>query len=244
MNFFAHAIAFLDNPYFVAGTSAPDWLSVADRPVRIRARLIDKFLGENDQDDVDENCTDLRFAFAAGARQHLTDDDWFHRQRVFTEVNADLAGRFRRDLGPDDNFRAGFLGHIVTEMLLDRVLIERCPELLDRYYEAVAFVDAEEIQATVGQIATRPTDRLSSLLPRFVDERFLQDYVDEKKLLFRLNQVMRRVKLPVLADEIEETLAESLEVVEARHRDLLPAHVLDSLDAHTTQVDSGRPQSR
>ena len=31
MNYFAHALPFLDRPYFVAGTAVPDWLTVADR---------------------------------------------------------------------------------------------------------------------------------------------------------------------------------------------------------------------
>ena len=28
MNYFAHAIRFLDDPYFLSGTALPDWLSV------------------------------------------------------------------------------------------------------------------------------------------------------------------------------------------------------------------------
>ena len=38
MNYFAHALPFLDQPYFVAGTAVPDWLSVVDRQVRVRRR--------------------------------------------------------------------------------------------------------------------------------------------------------------------------------------------------------------
>ena len=39
MNYFAHALPFLDDdPYFVAGTGVPDWLSVADRDVRVRLK--------------------------------------------------------------------------------------------------------------------------------------------------------------------------------------------------------------
>ena len=31
MNYFAHALPFLDQPYFMAGTAVPDWLTVVDR---------------------------------------------------------------------------------------------------------------------------------------------------------------------------------------------------------------------
>ena len=38
MNYFAHGREFVDEPYFLAGTAVPDWLSVVDRPTRIRSR--------------------------------------------------------------------------------------------------------------------------------------------------------------------------------------------------------------
>ncbi len=38
MNYFAHGYRFIDDPYFMAGTALPDWLSVADRRVRIRPK--------------------------------------------------------------------------------------------------------------------------------------------------------------------------------------------------------------
>jgi hypothetical protein len=44
MNYLAHALRFLDRPYYVAGVCLPDLLSVADRGVRLRARRVTPFL--------------------------------------------------------------------------------------------------------------------------------------------------------------------------------------------------------
>ena len=118
MNFFAHGLRFLDRPYFVAGTAVPDWLSVADRRVRMRGKLVEPFI-LNDGSPQSE--------LAAGVWQHLEDDRWFHQTRAFVEITATLAVRFREALAPDDSLRAGFLGHIVTELLIDAELIERHP---------------------------------------------------------------------------------------------------------------------
>ncbi len=241
MNFLAHGIAFIEDPYFLAGTAVPDWLCVADRPVRVRSRLIERYLAEqtpeppatggslatalqNAQSHLPEECR-----VALGAEQHLQDDDWFHRQRSFAEVSLELSSLFRAALGPDDNFRAGFLGHIVTEMLLDRVLIELRPSLLDAYYESLAQADPLVIQNAVNQIATRTTARLAPLLPRFLQEQFLRDYTDAGKMVFRLNQVMRRVKLPQLPDSFKEVVRQGYQVVWAAHPNLLPPHVLACL---------------
>ena len=103
MNYFAHALRFLDRPYFVAGTAVPDWLSVVDRQVRVRAKLIEPHL-LNDGSPLAE--------VAAGAWQHLHDDGWFHATRAFFEVSTSLAVKFREVVGPDDSHRTSFLGHI------------------------------------------------------------------------------------------------------------------------------------
>ena len=38
MNYLAHGWRFANDPYFLAGTAAPDWLSVIDRKTRLRSR--------------------------------------------------------------------------------------------------------------------------------------------------------------------------------------------------------------
>ena len=219
----------------------PDWLSVADRKVRVRKRLIDSYLADSDNNAAIKNAS-LRNheqdnpeqqyqAVARGARQHLEDDDWFHRLPSFAEVSLQLAHEFRVAIGPDDGFRAGFLGHIVTEMLLDRLLIQQAPQLLDRYYEILSGLDAEKIQRGVNQVATNPTERLAMLVPRFIDEKFLYDYLELPKMLVRLNQVLKRVKLPLLPDHIVDTLEASNQIVEARHQEMLPALVLQAVQS-------------
>ncbi len=38
MNYLAHGWRYTDEPYVLAGTAAPDWLSVIDRKIRLRSR--------------------------------------------------------------------------------------------------------------------------------------------------------------------------------------------------------------
>jgi hypothetical protein len=48
MNFFAHGWQFTDDPYFLAGTAAPDWLCVADRGVRVRSKNAAAWTSDHD----------------------------------------------------------------------------------------------------------------------------------------------------------------------------------------------------
>jgi hypothetical protein len=213
VNYFAHGLRFLNRPHFLAGTAVPDWLSVADRGVRVRPKLVEPLLGGDVGPGSD---------VAAGILQHFHDDQWFHATRGFAEVSRWLTRLFRETLGYDEDLRAGFLGHIVTEMLLDAVLIERDPRALDEYYAALDRVDPDCVQGIVNRAAKNTTERLAPLILLFSRERFLYDYRSPSRLLYRLNQVMRRVKLQLLPEAVIGVLESGREMVARRVDDLLP----------------------
>jgi hypothetical protein len=212
LNYFAHGVRFLDRPHFLAGTACPDWLSVADRGVRLRARRVGPFADESGSP---------RAEFAAGVLRHIDDDDWFHSTRAFHETTGELARAFK-PLGEDDGFRAGFLGHIATELLLDAVLIERRPGLLDAYYEALERVDPVQVYAFVSEMAARPPERLPRFIGLFRSVQFLRCYTDPQRLLTRLNQVLERVRLPNLPAQATAVLESGYGVVARRADELLP----------------------
>ncbi len=213
MNYFAHGVRFLDRPYYVAGTALPDWLSVVDRRVRLRSRNVLPFVSD---------AGTLGAELAAGVMQHLEDDAWFHKTAAFAITSAELTVLFCETLPADHGHRPAFLGHILTEMLLDAVLIERRPDLLDGYYSALSKLDPRVVEDAVNQMVPRGTDRLTVLIPLFVQERFLDDYCDTNRLLVRLNQIMRRVKLSLLPEDFERVLSRSRSIVEQRAGALLP----------------------
>ena len=212
MNYFAHGVRFLDRPHFLAGTACPDWLSVADRGVRLRSRRVAPFADGSGLP---------RSEFAAGVLRHLEDDDWFHGTVAFHETTAQLAKAFK-PLGEEDGFRAGFLGHIATELLLDAVLIERDPALLDAYYAAFERIDPTEVQEFVTAMSVRPPERLPRFIGLFRSVQFLRCYTDPRRLLTRINQVLDRVALPNLPDEAVGVLEGGYGVVAARADALLP----------------------
>ena len=135
---------------------------------------------------------------AAGIVRHCGDDAWFHETRAFAELSLELCQMLRRRLPADDGFRPHFLGHILVELLLDAALIAENPARLDAYYAAFDAIDPEVVQDAVNQMSPRPTYNLGAFIRLFSRERFLSDYADDGKLLFRTNQVMRRVGLPLL----------------------------------------------
>ena len=214
MNYLAHGYRFVDEPYFLAGTAAPDWLSVIDRKMRLRSKRATDFVDSDDRQLA---------ALARGIVQHHHDDQWFHQTAAFSELNLQFAVEIRDSLPGDEGFRPSFLGHILVELLLDASLAEEDSSRLDGYYAALAELDPVRVQNLVNGLATTDSDRITALIPRFASERFLYDYLDDARLLMRLNHIMRRVGLPQLPNGLMELFPAMRNRVRDRRCELLPA---------------------
>jgi hypothetical protein len=212
MNYLAHGWRFTADPYYLAGTAAPDWLSVINRKIRLRSRTASQFTADPDP---------ILTSVARGIVQHHSDDAWFHATPAFNELSLTFAVQIREALPDDEGFRPSFLGHILVELLLDRTLIEDDPRRLENYYTALAALDPAITQAAISQLATQPTDKIAPLIPRFLNERFLYDYLDDAKLLTRLNHIMRRVNLPQLPLSLVELFPSLHSRVKQRQAELL-----------------------
>ena len=212
MNYFAHALPFLDRPYFAAATGVPDWLSVVDRPVRVRSKHVVPFLED----------PDVRLAAVAGGiLQHIRDDARFHRSRAFVELSLELTVKARDALADASGFRCAFLGHLLVELLLDASLTAQHPEQLDAYYRMLESIDPACIQRAVNRMAPRRTGRLADMISAFCRHRVLSDYREDDKLLVRLSQVMRRVRLEPLPESFLQLLPEARLLVDTRREELL-----------------------
>jgi hypothetical protein len=232
MNYFAHALPFLNRPNFMAGTGVPDWLMVADRQVRLRSKHVEAILGKmgtgHSQDggfvgyeQVGLEPVPIFSEVAAGILQHLRDDAQFHRTRAFAETSLAMTVEARDALGRETGLRPFFLGHLLVEVLLDSALIADDPDRLSTYYRVLERVDGERIQAAVNRMAPRPTRRLARFIELFRRERVLWDYLEDAKLMVRLGQILRRVRLAALPDRFVAMLPAARALVERRKCELL-----------------------
>lgn len=213
MNYLSHGYRFFDDPLFMAGTAVPDWLSVVNRKVRTRKRLVTPVVESTDNEEIRR--------IGNGILQHHHDDDTFHRSEIFMGLEAKLGAEFRRHLPDKYDHRPGFLGHIVVELMLDATIAANHSDYLDRYYATMDLVDPELIQKTVNLMSTRKTDRLAWFIDRFRKERFLYDYVDDSGMFYRLNQVLTRVRLPHMPEDCLSVFPFARELLHVHWKSLL-----------------------
>jgi hypothetical protein len=162
MNYLVHALPFLRGcseplrpqgvdeaalPYFIAGTAVPDWLVVADRPLRLRSKHVEPFCGDADP---------VAAAVARGMLQHFCDDAHFHSTRAFAELSLGITATVRDALGDDGGFRPSFLGHVLVEVLLDTAFAASEPGLLDGYYALLDAADPLRVEEIVSRMGSGP----------------------------------------------------------------------------------------
>ena len=212
MNFFCHALPYLDRPIFAACTGMPDFLSVIDRKIRARARMTAPFLEADDS---------ILRDVAGGIMTHISDDRWFHGGETFARLNLEFAVQLRDLLPGDSGFRPTFVGHILIEMLLDANYVIEKREIVERYYRQFETLPLSAIQDCVNRITGKPTDKIVGTIERFAATKFLFDYEADSTLMMRLNQVMKRVGLAQLPGEVGEWLPEARKAVRDNHERLL-----------------------
>ena len=197
MNSFAHALPFLDDPYFAVGCCIPDWLSACDRKCRAREARALKFSEAKDP---------LVAKIASGVIQHHQDDLWFHQTTAFNQLVVEFSVALRDIFGDDHSLRPRFFGHVVIELLLDAVLDEKFPGELERFYDQIEMVDEACVENAINLFANRPTTKLVAEIARFRRDRYLFDYRTDRGVAFRINGVFKRLKLDPFDERVLDWL--------------------------------------
>lgn len=187
MNYLAHAVDVLADPWMVAGTSLPDWLRAVDRKARVRPEVLATI-------DVVDGTPEARVK--AGALKHHGDDLRFHTNDAFESLTHDAVREIRALAPNEPRLRASALGHIVVEMLLDAVVEERRPGSTQRYYDAIEQLDVDELARIVARFTGREVPGLARLFPRFVRARFLFAYATDDGVVDALEGVAWRTGMP------------------------------------------------
>lgn len=192
----------------------PDWLGVAARRTKCRTKHV-----EPSFDDTDPRVA----ALARGVAQHHDDDRWFHETRAFVELNMQFSRRIVAHCSERTDLRASFLAHVLVELLLDDVLVQQNEARLGHYYQRMSEADAGWVAAQIEGFSGKTVGRLAEFIDKFVELEFVADYAEDRLLLFRLGQVMNRVRLPGLPESFGELLPEFRQQVAARSDELLLA---------------------
>ena len=196
-----------NNPLFAAGALLPDIAPHFTRTYNSRIR--------NKEWDLTEPVASVH----NGVLRHYELDAIFHNSVVFKE-SCSYASTCMANEGLDrEKYRFWFLGHIVTEVMLDRQLILLYPNLVNEYYGLLSSVDINILDTYVNIIvAADDKSKILSNFIKFLDAKFLRHVENIDGAAERIVRTVLRATGVVFAEEDKIKLIAALHNIDTHIR--------------------------
>lgn len=178
----------LVNSYFTVGAATPDLLSIYNSQLRIKQRHL-KRLNE-------EEAGRITPPFLDGLQRHFFADGIFHTSPLFHQETKRISNMLVEYFPDLDIQRKFFIGHILLELMLDKVLINLHPGILESYYgHFEALQPFRDIKKSLQIAVGHDLPNYEAYLKRFVRRKYLYHYADPKHLAWLLRRILRRVRI-------------------------------------------------
>ena len=125
-----------------------------------------------------------------GSIVHLNADKRFHNSFYFTTCEKHLSELAdTRAQWP----RKWFLNHLLCEILLDRIIIDQHPNIVENFYSDLKKTKHEQVALYLKMSGINNYQNFNEGLERFVSAQFIFDYQHNEKILLALSRVYRRL---------------------------------------------------
>lgn len=195
-----------DRPYYVLGLILPDLVrKIEPRKIRFSAEAL---MLESPPSEIADHLNQ-------GIMRHLEVDILFHNSPYFhkgCQVIKDWLSRFTYKSIPN---RIHIFAHVLLEIMIDRVLIKKDPEIMDRFYNNLDQVEKQPLLdffAHNGIIHSAET--VYERVRYFCEDRFLCRYPDNDMMLYALNVLNQKMGNSVIEAEDEDKLLDTIALTE------------------------------
>lgn len=184
MNFFAHY--WLDrqqeDPEYTLGLILPDLLRIPHRAYRLPIGF-----------QLQKNSSASSQRLFEACQRHFEIDGLWHNAPVFEQYKKKLIDVLLRFDFEAVN-RPRFLAHLLLELDLDRLLIAKHPDELDRCYDLMETAKRSAVKDLLQQLEwpEQIQNDFLQFLQQFLQDRWLHRYVEDEAFLSLLSRVYRR----------------------------------------------------
>lgn len=190
MNLVAHYHLDRDlvNSFFTVGAATPDLLSIYNSHLRIKERHLKK-LSEDERGRITP-------PFLAGLQRHFFADGVFHTSPLFTRETKHISNMLEAYFPDLEIQRKFFIGHILLELMIDKVLINLHPGILESYYgHFESLLPFRDIKRSLEIAVGHELPNYEAYLKRFLRRKFLYHYADPQHIAWILRRILRRVRI-------------------------------------------------
>ncbi|MEZ4826017.1 MAG: hypothetical protein R3C61_06945 [Bacteroidia bacterium] len=187
MNFISHFYIDrkVNDSLFFAGVSTPDLVSVFDRNIRLKESRMPLIM-ENE-------ATAGEISFYNGVMRHFEADRIFHTSPFFYEETHIIARLIERNFKEGVYKRAFFVGHVLFELLLDKILIQDDDTLVSDFYRHLESYPVQELVRLTEWVTHTAMPSYDGFLRKFFTKKYLTSYVDPEHVAYVLRRIVQGV---------------------------------------------------
>ncbi len=156
----------------------------------VRNFLHGKKISPNANHETEENLELLRI----GSNQHFLRDKRFHNSAYFKETSQTITQILRPKFIEANIPRDWFAAHVLTEMMIDRVLIRETPKLADGFYQDTTNADSSSIADFLQERNITETHLFLERLARFNQAKYLLQYAHNRAMVYSMNRIFMQTK--------------------------------------------------
>tara|TARA_B100000497_G_scaffold65823_1_gene74428 strand:+ start:190 stop:846 length:657 start_codon:yes stop_codon:yes gene_type:complete len=163
-----------------------------------------------------------------GCNKHFASDRKFHNWMTFVEL-TNKATDMIRESGDKDINRDYFITHIMVEILLDKILLDKNPSLADDFYAMIDSVEMDWILKFMRYAGLQDDELWKGQHRRFMKAAFLKSYTSVENVIVAVEGVCANLGMIELNDDQRNLLIEICEAIEpelARSIDALEIQLL------------------
>lgn len=192
MNFISHYYfdGFDGRVYYNLGLILPDLMVIHKRSWRLNIKQNHLPAEPDPQNSIMQGC-----------RQHILADSHFHNSDFFKGKCAEIKQILMRNNINSPPFRLFFISHILLELILDKIIIEKHRNIIDKFYSDLEKVDVRVIHSFLNNLTFRPTDGFAEFFQNFASNKYLYDYKDMHFIIHVLNRVLGRARVKQSGEE-------------------------------------------
>jgi hypothetical protein len=201
MNFLAHY--YYDkkdnDPYYTLGLLMPDLVRNFGKPIH-HLPLLENFYHPESK------------SIAEGFLQHIKSDKIFHQTEGFVVFNKQIIQILRNS--PFVFKRDWFLAHIFTELMLDRVILIRHPNLALNLYSALKSVDTTAIESFFKTMEYTDENIFFTGFEKFNQAAYLSSYINPESVVFAMGKIAQKMDINISDESKKNTLLQIIEALE------------------------------
>ncbi|MCC7296953.1 MAG: hypothetical protein IT244_01365 [Bacteroidia bacterium] len=124
-----------------------------------------------------------------GTKKHFHRDHVFHNSESFKQLEHELNTILKPTFQKLDIPRYWFASHLLSEMMIDRVLMAQHPGMLDDFYAQLLAADMDIVSTYISACGVKDIAAFTERVNRFNTSQFLRQYAKDEALIYSLNRI-------------------------------------------------------